>query len=100
MVSVNLGPAQADFQTVSLPLDPPGKMFDKFSFSGAGYGVGCANDWRQRSGSSGFFRDIPTPCYIPGAGNVGAARSFYRTDGEITSSSLGVKIKRTYVSKV
>lgn len=82
-----------NYKLLSLPFDSPGKaVFNRFAFSNSGYEVGCGNSWSSRGGSGDYFTSIPQPCFIPGAGPVGAARSRGRISwGEISGPAATLR---------
>ncbi|HPH68552.1 MAG TPA: hypothetical protein PLF40_22500, partial [Kofleriaceae bacterium] len=96
-VSIVVGPLPVAYRGLSVPLDPRKSFFNKVSTSAANFTVGCGLSWVPRASGSTLFSEIPTPCNIPVAGPVGAARFVpVPTWGEI-SGPFGT-IRRTMVS--
>ena len=96
IVEITIGPAPPDY-VFSLPFDSAKAVFDRFEFGGvSSYSVGCGGGWSERSGSGGYFKDVPANCFIPGLGGVGAARSF--SAAFLLISGSGMKIRRTILS--
>lgn len=96
-VSIVVGPLPVAYRGLSVPLDPRKSFFTKVTTSAANFTVGCGLSWVPRASGSTLFSEIPTPCNIPVAGPVGAARFVpVPTWGEI-SGPFGT-IRRTMVS--
>lgn len=96
-VSITIGPLPVAYRSLSVPLDPRKSFFTELHTSATGYEVGCGLSWQGRAGGNSAFSDVPTPCNIPVAGPVGAARFVpVPTWGEI-SGPFGT-IRRTMVS--
>jgi Domain of unknown function (DUF4214) len=96
-VSITIGPLPVAYRSLSVPLDPRKSFFTELRTSATGYEVGCGLSWQGRAGGGSAFSAVPTPCFIPVAGPVGAARFVpVPTWGEI-SGRFGT-IRRTMVS--
>jgi hypothetical protein len=95
--SVSVGPMPVDYAGFSVPFDTYKDKFTTLRTSASSYEVGCGNSWDVRNGGGSPFSEIPTPCFIPAAGPVGAARFVpLPTWGEI-SGPMGT-VRRTRVS--
>jgi len=98
-VSITVGPLPVAYKSISVPLDPAKRLFDRLAISGDRYEVGCGASWQSRRGSSARFDTIPQPCHIPGFGPVGAART-QRNIGPGTWGEIAgpvARIRRTIV---
>lgn len=96
-VSIVVGPLPVAYRGMSVPLDPRKSFFSTVTTSASEFTVGCGLSWAPRGGGTTLFSDIPTPCNIPVAGPVGAARFVpVPSWGEI-SGPFGT-IRRTMVS--
>lgn len=100
-VSIKIGPLPADYNALSVPMDPVKQHFNRFTFSHSGYRVGCSGTWEDRSGNSDFFSSIFTPCFIegPGGGPVGVAQVISAEPGSwIEANGQIATIRRTLIS--